>query len=87
MCGVRDCVKVFVAPQLWTAPQLNGPAGVGESGGDMGGGREVQSPREGGRRKGGGQLNTRSSKIMLVSLCHAGGGRGWGAPGAEVAPG
>ena len=37
----------------------------------------------------GGQLNTRSSKIMLVSLCHAGGegGRGWWAPGAEVAPG
>ena len=40
VCGVRDCVKVFVAPQLWTAPQLNGPAGVGKSGGD-GGGREV----------------------------------------------
>ena len=37
VCGVRDCVKVFVAPQLWTAPQLNGPAGVGESGGDGGG--------------------------------------------------
>ena len=70
-----------MAPQLWTAPQLNGPAGVGKSGGD-GGGREVQSPWEGGRRKGG-QLNTRSSKIMLVSLCHAGGEAGVGGPPAQ----